>query len=119
MSAQPVPHGRMPALYRLRIPQQRSSPERRPTMNNIPNTPKQEPSVNDDITVRDIILWNRIGRISVLLAKRLNIEPERAFDIFYESDTCEHLHDETSGLYLMGDLYVVDEVMIELQRKQG
>ena len=69
--------------------------------------------------VRDIILWNRIGRISVLLAKRLNIEPERAFDIFYESDTCEHLHDETSGLYLMGDLYVVDEVMIELQRKQG
>ena len=65
-------------------------------MNNIPNTPKQEPSINDDITVRDIILWNRIGRISVLLAKRLNIEPERAFDI-----------------------YVVDEVMIELQRKQG
>ena len=88
-------------------------------MNNIPNTPKQEPSINDDITVRDIILWNRIGRISVLLAKRLNIEPERAFDIFYESDTCEHLHDEPSGLYLMGDLYVVDEVMIELQRKQG
>ena len=55
----------------------------------------------------------------MLLAKRLNIEPERAFDIFYESDTCEHLHDETSGLYLMGDLYLVDEVMIELQRKQG
>ena len=88
-------------------------------MNSTPESPQKRPSMTDDITVRDIILWNRIGRISVLLAKRLNIEPERAFDIFYESDTCEHLHDEPSGLYLMGDLYLVDEVMIELQRKQG
>lgn len=88
-------------------------------MNSTPESPQKLPLITDDITVRDIILWNRIGRISVLLAKRLNIEPERAFDIFYESDTCEHLHDETSGLYLMGDLYLVDEVMIELQRKQG
>ena len=88
-------------------------------MNSTPESPQKRPSMTDDITVRDIILWNRIGRISVLLAKRLNIEPARAFDIFYESDTCEHLHDETSGLYLMGDLYLVDEVMIELQRKQG
>lgn len=88
-------------------------------MNSTPESPQKRPSMTDDITVRDIILWNRIGRISVLLAERLNIEPERAFDIFYESDTCEHLHDETSGLYLMGDLYLVDEVMIELQRKQG
>lgn len=88
-------------------------------MNSTPESPQKRPSMTDDITVRDIILWNRIGRISVLLAKRLNIEPERAFDIFYESDTCEHLHDETSGLYLMGDLYLVDEVMTELQRKQG
>ena len=68
-------------------------------MNSTPESPQKRPSMTDDITVRDIILWNRIGRISVLLAKRLNIEPERAFDIFYESDTCEHLHDETSGLF--------------------
>lgn len=75
--------------------------------------------MNDGITPRDIILWNRIGRISVLLAERLDISPEHAFDIFYESDTCERLHDERSGLYLMGDLYVVDEVIRELQEKQG
>lgn len=47
-------------------------------MNSTPESPQKRPSMTDDITVRDIILWNRIGRISVLLAKRLNIEPERA-----------------------------------------
>lgn len=36
-----------------------------------------------------------------------------AFDIFYESDTCQRFHDPATGLYLFGDLYVVDEVMRE------
>lgn len=69
--------------------------------------------------LRDTQLWTKIGRISVRLAERHDISPERAFDVFYESDTCERLHDERSGLYLMGDLYVVDEVVRELEEKQG
>lgn len=43
----------------------------------------------------------------------------RAFDVFYESDTCRRFHDPDTGLYLYGDLYVVDEVIRELQDKQG
>lgn len=83
-------------------------------MNDDPKRPLDE----DGTTLRDIILWNRIGRISVLLARRLDVSPERAFDIFYETDTCQHLHEERYGLHLMSDLYVVDEIMLELQRKQ-
>lgn len=56
---------------------------------------------------------NRIGAISVELAKRLNIPPLRALEQFYESNTCAELHDRSTGLYLYGDLYVVDEYMRE------
>lgn len=72
----------------------------------------------NEITLRDMILWNRIGVISTRLSEQLNISPESAFHIFYESDTCRLLHNEKSGLYLMSDLYIVDEILQELQRKQ-
>ena len=62
-------------------------------------------------------MWNKIGRIVTLLAKRLNVSSERALDIFYTSRTNERLHDEGTGLYLRSDLYLVDEVILELQGK--
>jgi len=65
--------------------------------------------------LRDSQLWMKIGRICTLLAKRLDISPERAFDIFQMSKTNELLHDERSLLYLMSDLYIVDDVIMELQ----
>lgn len=66
----------------------------------------------------DLLMWNKIGRIVTLLSKRLDISGERALDIFYTSRTNERLHDEHTGLYLMGDLYIVDEIIRELQSKQ-
>lgn len=63
--------------------------------------------------VQEIILCNRIGAISVELAKRLGIEPVRALKLFYESKTCADLHDKSTGLYLYGDLYVADEFIRE------
>ena len=63
--------------------------------------------------IQEIIMSNRIGAISVELAKRLNIEPARALQLFYESKTCADLHDKSTGLYLYGDLYVVDEFIRE------
>ena len=56
---------------------------------------------------------NRIGSISMELAKRLDIEPVRALQLFYESQTCADLHDKSTGLYLYGDLYIADEFMRE------
>ena len=69
--------------------------------------------------LRDTVFWTKIGRIIVRLSERLNVSPEEAFDIFYESDTCQRFHNPDTGLYLYGDLYIVDEVMRELQDKQG
>ena len=69
--------------------------------------------------LRKTVFWTKIGRIVVRLAERLDVSPEEAFDIFYESETCQRLHNPNSGLYLYGDLYIIDEVIRELQDKQG
>ena len=65
--------------------------------------------------IQEIIMSNRIGAISMELAKRLNIEPVKALQLFYESQTCADLHDKSTGLYLYGDLYVADEFMREME----
>ena len=51
----------------------------------------------------------------MLLAKRLDINEEEAFDIFYTSKTNERLHDPSTLLYTFGDLYIVDEIVREIQ----
>ena len=63
--------------------------------------------------IQEIIISNRIGAIAVELAKRLNMAPEKALQLFYESQTCADLHNKSTGLYLYGDLYVADEFMRE------
>lgn len=63
--------------------------------------------------IQEMILSNRIGQIAAELAKQLDITPERALELFYASKTCADLHDKNTGLYLYGNLYVVDEFMRE------
>ena len=76
--------------------------------------PKQSDDPVKSPVVQEIIMSNRIGAISVEIAKRLNIEPVKALQLFYESQTCADLHDKSTGLYLYGDLYVADEFMREI-----
>ncbi len=64
----------------------------------------------------DLLMWNKIGRIVMLLAERLNISPVHALDIFYTSKTNERLHDPSTLLYTFGDRYIVDDVIRELQK---
>ncbi|MEG1615793.1 MAG: hypothetical protein RR202_00035 [Bacteroidales bacterium] len=71
------------------------------------NDPVESPEI------QEMIISNRIGQISAELAKRLNIDPERALELFYASKTCADLHDKGTGLYLYGNLYVADEFMRE------
>ena len=59
-------------------------------------------------------MWNKIGRIIALLSDRLNVDVAKATDLFYRSRTCKELHDESTGLYLMGDRYVLDNILSEL-----
>ncbi len=65
----------------------------------------------------DLLMWNKIGRIVTLLSERLNVTPERALDIFYTSKTNELLHDPSTLLYTFSDLYIVDDIIHELQNK--
>lgn len=58
----------------------------------------------------------KIGRICTILAKQLDVSPERAFDIYQNSKTSELLNDERSLLYLMSDLYIVDNIIAELRK---
>ena len=63
--------------------------------------------------IQEIIMSNRIGSISDEIAKRLDIEPLKALELFYASKTCEDLHNKETGLYLYSDLYIVDEFLLE------
>lgn len=65
--------------------------------------------------IQEMILSSRIGQISAELARRLNIAPERALELFYSINTCAELHDKSTGLYLYGNLYIADEFMREKQ----
>lgn len=66
--------------------------------------------------LRDSQLWMKIGRICTILANQLDVSPERAFDIYQNSKTSELLNDERSLLYLMSDLYIVDDIIAELRK---
>ena len=63
--------------------------------------------------IHEIILSNRIAVICDEIARRMNVTPLKALEIFYASKTCEDLHNKDTGLYLYGDLYVVDEFLLE------
>ena len=80
--------------------------------------PKQYDDPVKSPIIQEIILSNRIGAISVELAKRLDIEPVKALELFYESETCADLHDKSTGLYLYSDLYIADEFIQEWQNHQ-
>ena len=76
------------------------------------NSPTKSP------VIQEIIMSNRIGAISVLLAEQLNIDSVKALKLFYQSKTCANLHDKSTGLYLYGDLYIADEFIREMENKQ-
>lgn len=73
-------------------------------------------NIQDNPIIQEIIMSNRIGSISDEIAKRLDIVPLKALELFYASKTCEDLHNKKTGLYLYSDLYVVDEFLLEKER---
>ena len=66
--------------------------------------------------IQEIIMSNRIGAISVILAKMLDIDVVKALKMFYLSKTCANLHDKSTGLYLYGDMYIADDFIIEMNK---
>lgn len=68
--------------------------------------------------LNDLNMWNKIGRIVMRLSEYLDIDIEKAFDLFYTSQTCKNLHDPQMGLYLLADNCIVEELIAEIRMKQ-
>ncbi|MBO7595426.1 MAG: DUF3791 domain-containing protein [Bacteroidales bacterium] len=65
--------------------------------------------------MRDTVLWRKEANIVMLLSQRLNISPERALDVYYHTRVNKYMSSPEYGLQFMSDLYVVDEIINELQ----
>ena len=64
--------------------------------------------------VRNIIRWQRIGCIVVKISETLGVSLKEALDMFYRSEICRRFHDEETGLYLQGNLYVLNDFLAEI-----
>ena len=67
--------------------------------------------------MRDNVLWRKQARIIMALASVLEIDEERALDVFYSTETYKQLSDAKYGLQLMSDGYVLENVIAELNLK--
>lgn len=68
--------------------------------------------------MRDSVLWRKQSRIVMMLSKELNISAEQALDIYYSSDTARLLSDSKTGLQLMSDQYVLEDLLKELNNRK-
>ncbi len=64
--------------------------------------------------MRDSVLWRKVSNIVIMLADRLNIDEERALDIFYSTKTYKLLSEPTSGMQLMSDEYILEDILNEI-----
>ena len=79
------------------------------TVKNLNNlTPEQHRKV------RNIIRWQRIGCIVVKISETMNISLKEALDLFYKSETSRRFHEEETGLYLQGNIYILNDFLAEI-----
>ena len=67
--------------------------------------------------MRDNVLWRKKSVIIMMLARELRVTPERALDLFYSTDVCRQLSDPKTGLQLMSDGYVLEDVLSEIRTR--
>ena len=68
--------------------------------------------------MRDTVLWRKLSRPVIMLANALQIDAERALDIFYFTKVYQQLSDPKYGLQLMSDDYILEELINELRESQ-
>lgn len=66
--------------------------------------------------MRDTVLWRKQSHIIIMLAEALQIDAERALDLFYSTKIYQQLSDPKYGLQLMSDQYILDDIMLEIQQ---
>lgn len=65
--------------------------------------------------MRDSVLWRKESSIIMLLAATLQIDVERALNLFYSTKTYRLLSEPKYGLQQMSDEYLLDNILAELQ----
>lgn len=78
--------------------------------------PCQGKTMNENPLINETLLQMKYARIISLLAKQLDISHPRALEIFYNSETYSYMSRKMYHLHNMSDAYLVDEIMLELQR---
>lgn len=74
--------------------------------------------MNENPLINETLLQMKFARIITLLSERLDVSPQRALDIFYNSSTYRYLSQRMYHLHNMSDAYLVDEICLELQNGQ-
>lgn len=57
----------------------------------------------------DVLVWNKYTRVVMQLAERLNISPEKALHLFYNSKVYALLLNKQYPLITLSDAYITDE----------
>ena len=65
--------------------------------------------------MRDSVLWRKHSHIIMMLSETLDIDAERALDLFYSTEVYKQLSDPASGLHLMSDSYILEDILNELR----
>lgn len=65
--------------------------------------------------MRDNVLWRKQSRIVMMLANTLCISAERALELFYSTKTYQLLSDPSTGMQLMSDGYIIEDLINELR----
>lgn len=68
--------------------------------------------------MRDNVLWRKQASVIMLLAKALQIDSNRALDLYYSTRTAQQLAKPELGLQLMSDQYIVENILSELKELQ-
>ena len=65
--------------------------------------------------MRDTVLWRKQSRIIMKLADALQIDAEKALDLFYSTKVYQRLSNPKYGLQVMSDDYILEELIDELR----
>ncbi len=69
---------------------------------------------SNEIT-RKILLQKKFARIINLYAQEMHIPVKEAFDVFYSSQLYQLMSEGVSDLHAMSDMYLVDELIMEVR----
>lgn len=69
--------------------------------------------------MRDNVFWRKQAAIIMMLSEELGISPERALDVFYRTDVCLQLSNPGTGLRLMSNGYILEDILSELRAEES